>query len=110
VRRIELLDARGHVWRVEVPETARERTRGLLGRDGLAPRTGMLFERARSVHTFGMRFPIAVSFLDGRLQVLAVRRVPPRRIVARLRSVRHVLECPYETDLRVGDGFRVLGD
>jgi len=108
VRRIELIDGRGRVWAVEVPETARERTRGLKRRDLLPAGTAMLFEHARSVHTVGMRFPITVAFLDRALGVVAVRRVPPGRIAARLRSVRHVLECPEHADVQAGDRFLVL--
>jgi uncharacterized protein len=38
--------------------------RGLLGRDKLEPGTGMLLSPEPSVHTFFMRFPIDVVFLD----------------------------------------------
>jgi uncharacterized membrane protein (UPF0127 family) len=62
----------------------------------------MLFERARSVHTFGMREAIDVAFLDRDLRVLRVTTVPPRRIVWSVRA-RHVLEMPAGSDLRRGD-------
>jgi uncharacterized protein len=62
----------------------------------------MLFERARSVHTFGMRETIEVAFLDRGHRVLRVATVPPRRVVWSLRA-RHVLEAPAGTDLRTGD-------
>ena len=58
-------------------EGARARTVGLLGRDGLPQRTGLLIPRCDSVHTVGMRFAIDVAFVrwptpDGRVEVLAV--------------------------------------
>ena len=62
----------------------------------------MLFERARSVHTFGMREEIVVAFLDQEHEVIRVTTVPPRRIVWSLRA-RHILEGPVGTDLRSGD-------
>ena len=62
----------------------------------------MLFERARSVHTFGMREPILVAFLDRDHRVLRVTTVPPRRIVWSARA-RHVLELPAGSDLLPGD-------
>jgi uncharacterized membrane protein (UPF0127 family) len=38
--------------RCEIPESAFGRARGLLGRDALEPGTGMLIDRAGSVHMF----------------------------------------------------------
>jgi uncharacterized protein len=40
------------------------RMRGLLGRSSLPPDEGILLRPAGSVHTFFMRFPIDVVFLD----------------------------------------------
>jgi uncharacterized membrane protein (UPF0127 family) len=62
----------------------------------------MLFERARSVHTFGMREEIDVAFLDGDHRVIRVSSVPPRRIVF-ARRARRVLEMPTGTGLSCGD-------
>jgi uncharacterized protein len=54
----------------------------------------LLIPRCRSVHTFGMRFPIDVVFLDARGRVLRVaRRVPPCRVVS-CRGARAVVEIP----------------
>lgn len=47
---------------LEVATDRTDRRRGLLGRDGIEG--GLLIERARSVHTLGMRFPIDVAHLD----------------------------------------------
>ena len=47
--------------------------RGLLGRDGLAQGEGLLIKPCGSVHTFFMRFPIDVVFLDRELSVVDVR-------------------------------------
>src|SRR5258706_15195971 len=63
--------------RCEIPESVFGRMRGLLGRDGLEPGTGMLIDRAGSVHMFFMRFPIDVVFLDRNRKV--VRIVPGLR-------------------------------
>jgi uncharacterized membrane protein (UPF0127 family) len=91
-------DPSGIALEVEVPTTHRERARGLLGR----PPVPMLFERARAVHTFGMRVAIDVAFLDKDLRVIRVATVPPRRIVWSVRA-RHVLEMPAGSELRRGD-------
>jgi len=67
----------------------------------------MLFAGARSVHTLGMRFPIAVAHLGRDLGILRVRIVTPWRLVLPVGEARHVLECSPEVDLRVGDRLRV---
>jgi uncharacterized protein len=86
-----------------VPVTRRERMRGLRGCEP----TAMLFERARSVHTFGMGVPIVVAILDRGYRVLRVKTVPPRRIVWSPRGG-HILEAPLGTSLWPGD--RVVPD
>ena len=44
---------------------------------------GLLIPRCRSVHTFGMRFPLDVAFLDDRGRAIRVELdVPARRILA----------------------------
>ena len=65
----------------EVAETFAERLRGLIGRDGLAPGEGLLITRCNCIHTFFMRFPIDVAFLDRRGAVVkTVRNVRPWRL------------------------------
>jgi uncharacterized protein len=93
-----LIGPRGAVLNVEVPTARRERIQGLRGRRPVP----MLFERARSVHTFGMREAIVVAFLDRDHRVIRVTTVSPRRIVWSMRA-RHVLEMPSGSDLRRGD-------
>ncbi|MDP9342240.1 MAG: DUF192 domain-containing protein [Actinomycetota bacterium] len=98
-----MLDTRGRRWEVEVPQTARERIRGLLGRDSPPPGHAMLFVRTRSVHTVGMRFAIDVAFLDASLRVIAVRTMRPGRLSLWPRGTRHVLECAAGAGPREGD-------
>lgn len=76
---------------LEIAASYRARTRGLLGRDGIAG--AMLLTPAASVHTFRMRFSIDVAYLDRNLRVLAVVTMAPGRLgLPRPRS-RHVLEA-----------------
>jgi len=68
------------------------RLRGLLGKRSLPPGEGLLLRPAPSIHTFFMRFPIDVVFLDSDLQVLRVLdSVRPWRAAA-CRRARAVLE------------------
>ena len=59
--------------KAEVARTFFQRARGLIGRRGLAPGTGMLILKCNCIHTFFMRFPIDAVFLDDADNV--VRRV-----------------------------------
>ena len=78
--------------------------RGLRGHPPPGPREAMLLPRCRSVHTFGMREPISVGFLDPEMTVIEVRQCRPGRFVTR-RSARHVLETGIGSALRIGDRF-----
>ncbi|MEU0413967.1 DUF192 domain-containing protein [Streptomyces griseorubiginosus] len=76
---------------LEIATSYRARTRGLLGRD--AVEGALLLSPANSVHTFRMRIPIDVAYLDRRLRVIAVRTMQPGRLgLPRLRA-RHVVEA-----------------
>ncbi|MEU0252250.1 DUF192 domain-containing protein [Streptomyces sp. NPDC006184] len=87
---------------LEIAASYRARTRGLLGRDSVEG--ALLLSPASGVHTFGMRIPIDVAYLDRRLTVLAVRTMPPGRLgLPRLRA-RHVLEA--EAGAMAGWGLR----
>jgi uncharacterized protein len=62
------------------------------------PDHALLIPRCRSVHTFGMRFPLDLIWLDEFGDVLAIdERVPPRRVRS-LRAAAAVIETP------AGDG------
>jgi uncharacterized membrane protein (UPF0127 family) len=63
----------------------------LLGRDSVEG--AILLSPANSVHTFRMRMPIDVAYLDRDLRVIAVRTMRPGRLgMPRLRA-RHVVEA-----------------
>ena len=68
----------GVVAEVEQARTLAERTRGLLGRDGID--SGLILRPASSVHTLGMRFAIDVAYVAKSGKVLAVTTMPPRRM------------------------------
>jgi uncharacterized membrane protein (UPF0127 family) len=78
----QLTDANGGVVVAKVMRTvtALERARGLLGRR-LDPDAGMLLEPCASVHTFGMRFPLDLVYLDRNWMVVKlVTQVVPWRL------------------------------
>jgi uncharacterized protein len=108
VREVRMLGPRGLDLRAMVPWTRAERTRGLLGRSGLDADEALLFERTRSIHTFGMHFPIAVVLLDQEFVVRSVRPVRPGRLLLPRLGTRHVLECALGVNLRPGDRLRTV--
>jgi hypothetical protein len=88
---------------LEIATSYRARTKGLLGRDHVDG--ALLLSPANSVHTFRMRIPIDVAYLNRDLNVIAVRTMSPGRLgLPRLRS-RHVLEA--EAGAMAGWGVRV---
>jgi hypothetical protein len=75
-----------------VAETPVRRMRGLLGRRELKPGEGLLLRPAPAVHTWFMRFPIDVVFLDSEMHVLKVaEHVEPWRMTT-CRHAKSVLE------------------
>ncbi|WP_210577095.1 DUF192 domain-containing protein [Streptomyces sp. GESEQ-4] len=87
---------------LEIAASYRARTKGLLGRDAIDG--AMLLSPANSVHTFRMRIPIDVAYLDRHLEVIAVTTMKPGRLgMPRLRA-RHVVEA--EAGVMRGWGLR----
>ena len=79
------------------------RFRGLAFRTRPPEGWALLFPRCRSVHTFGMRFPIDVVFVDERGCPIHIERdVRPGRLVT-YRSAAAVLET------KAGDADRHFG-
>ncbi|MBA2568712.1 MAG: DUF192 domain-containing protein [Actinobacteria bacterium] len=78
------------------------RMKGLLGRDGLEPGEGLLLRPASSVHTWFMRFPIDVVFLDRGLVVVGIADLlEPWRAAGR-RGAKSALELPAGEAARRG--------
>lgn len=79
---------------MEVADTSALRSKGLLGRDGLMSGGGLWIIPCESVHTFFMRFPIDLVYLDRRNRIRKVRsEVGPWRISACF-TAHSVLELP----------------
>ena len=92
-----------------VPQGRRERRRGLLAIGPLPRGHLLLLERARVVHTVGVRGRVAVAFVDAGMRIVAVRRVRPGRVAGPVRGARHVVEAAEGSDLRAGDAVQLVG-
>ena len=83
--------------RLEAAHTGPTRRKGLLGRDGLAAGEGLWIAPCESVHTFFMRFPIDLVYLDREKKIKKARStVGPWRLSACL-SAYSILELPAGT-------------
>jgi hypothetical protein len=94
---------------LEVATSRRDRTRGLLGRDGIDG--AMLLRPARSVHTIGMRFAIDVAHCDRDLRVIRIATMPRHRVGVPVWGARAVIEAEAGTfahwNLKPGDQLDV---
>lgn len=103
MKRLALWSAEGELLlaQVELAQSFWQRLKGLLGRESLAPDQGLLLRPCNSVHTLGMRFPIAVVFLDAEHKILrCLPRLAPNRFSPLVRHSQQVLELHPETFLK----------
>jgi uncharacterized protein len=93
--------------RLEVAESMAAQSRGLLGRDALAPGSGMLFEGGflplMWMHMFFMRFAIDIVFLDKSNRVLRINHsLKPWRVSSLVLGARKALELEAGAAVRSG--------
>jgi uncharacterized protein len=95
---------------LEIADELRPRVRGLLGRDGIEG--ALLLTPAKSVHTFGMRFPIDVAFCDRDMVVVDTVSMGRHRFGRPRLRARSVLEAEAGAfarwGLRAGDRLEVV--
>ena len=84
--------------RVQRTRGAGQASRGLLDRGGLETGEALWIIGSMGVHSFGMRFPIDVAYLDGELRVLhAIENMKPNRLGRLSFRTETVLELPAGT-------------
>lgn len=85
---------------VAVAHTLLTRTKGLLGRNQMRQGEALVITACNSIHTFFMRFPIDVLFVDKKdTIVLSAPGIRPFRLKAALTSS-YVIELPTGTIAR----------
>lgn len=94
--------------RVTLADSPKSRRVGLLQHESLPAGQGMWIFPTKAIHTFGMKFPIDVAFLDRRLRVKRVyHALPPLRMTRWVWGARSVLELTAgaleQTGTAVGD-------
>lgn len=83
--------------RVGIADTSATRRTGLLKHSRLEPGEGLWIAPSEAVHTFGMKFPIDVLFLDKKRKVLKIRSDMARSRMAICLRAHSVLELPSGT-------------
>src|SRR5438309_2670065 len=97
---------------VQLADTPRARRVGLLKHDKLNPGQGLWIYPTQAIHTFGMRFPIDVVFIDRQMRVKRVyHKLVPFRLTSLVWSAQSVLELPSGslagTNTDVGDELQI---
>lgn len=97
---------------VKLADTPRARRVGLLKHDKLAPGQGLWIYPTQAIHTFGMRFPIDVLFIDRQMRVKRIYHgLAPFRLTSLVWSAQSVLELPsgslVDTKTAVGDELQI---
>ena len=88
---------------LEIADSFLTRLVGLMGRASLSAKSGLWIQQCNSIHTFGMRFPIDLVFLNKSLRVISVVEcVRPYRVVWPVRVASSVIELPAHTLRRSG--------
>jgi uncharacterized protein len=83
---------------LSVAATVCSRAKGLLGRKALAPGEGLWIKPCLGIHTFFMRFPIDVAFLDKQCRVIeVVHHLAPQRLTKFVPAAAGVIELPAGT-------------
>ena len=93
--------------RIAVAGTSAVRRQGLRGVDHLAQGSGLWLAPCEAVHTFGMKMPIDVIFLDRELRVKkVVPNLAPRRVAVAVTAYSALEVEPgsiLRTNTRIGD-------
>ena len=88
------------------------RMKGLLGRSGLSVNEALILKPCSSIHTFFMRFPIDVLFLDQNMRIIRlIQPMLPNRLGPAVWGAKMVIELPAgklaQTQTQAGDMLEI---
>jgi len=94
--------------KVRLADTPAARRTGLLKHDRLEAGEGLWIYPTQAIHTFGMKFPIDVVFIDKQMRVRRVyQNLAPYRLTTLVWSAQSALELPSGslagTETEIGD-------
>ncbi|NBY44386.1 MAG: DUF192 domain-containing protein [Acidimicrobiia bacterium] len=80
---------------LNIAETAVSRRRGLIGQTEID--TPLLIDSCKWIHTFGVKQPLDVAYLDAKMRVIKISKINPMRIAMPVLKAKHVLEASAGT-------------
>ena len=80
---------------LNIAETAAARRRGLIGQTEID--TPLLIDSCKWIHTFGVKQPLDVTYLDTKMQVIKISKIKPSRMAMPVLKAKHVLEASAGT-------------
>jgi uncharacterized protein len=87
---------------VDVADTSAKRRTGLLKHKKLEPGEGLWIDPCESVHTFFMKFPIDLVYVDKHRKVRKVRHAVPAWRLSACLAAKSILELPAGTARQTG--------
>ncbi|MBO8171888.1 MAG: DUF192 domain-containing protein [Bacillaceae bacterium] len=98
---------------VRIAQSFFQRLKGLIPEERLENGQGLLIRPCSSIHTFMMKFPIDVVYLDETGRVMGLEEnLPPNRVGKKFENVSQVLELPAGTiqknKIKIWDRLEVL--
>jgi uncharacterized membrane protein (UPF0127 family) len=98
---------------VTVADNLFTRMKGLLGKSEMMSGEALWIKPCMSVHTFGMKFPIDIIFLDKKNKVVSfINNIKPNRMTRLYFGAASALELPAgitkATEIEVGDKIEIL--
>ena len=97
--------------KIEITENLKERNVGLLGYESIDKEEGMLINKCKGIHTFFMKFPISVIFLDKEEKIVRIDKIiPPFKMIPWVFKADKVLEFSVRKDisgLKIGDQLTI---
>jgi uncharacterized membrane protein (UPF0127 family) len=87
---------------IDVADTSAKRRTGLLQHQRLEPGHGLWISPCEAVHTFFMKFPIDLVYVDKRRRVRKVRNAVPAWRLSACLMAESVLELPAGTARQTG--------
>lgn len=72
------------------------RLKGLMFRESLAEKQGILFLNCQRVHTFFMKFDICVIYLDKEFNIIYHEILKPGKLGSKIKGTKHLIETSVE--------------